>query len=136
MNYETLFTMSADGRLVDVEQWKSYLGLSPTEFCRYGDNIPTKNSRCISMSSYWTYGILRSEYDSVDLQVSLLLDQLIPIADKIVALKKKYNLEVGMSSFAWVGEGDLSDLDLFISAENISKISMLLSDFSIRVYDQ
>jgi hypothetical protein len=135
MLMETLFTLEAYDRDIDVHEWSIFLGLEPIQCCRYGQKIPVENSRSISTSSYWTFGIKRTQDESIDSQVSKVLNILHPKADEIKQLITKFELESGVASFLWIGEEyDFSELDLHLEPETIQKLADIKADYVIRLY--
>lgn len=136
MKIEIIFTLSKDDIALDVDEWSKRLGLIPLECCKYGQKIPKENSRSISSSSYWTIGVNKAECDSVNEQILEVLSVISPKANEIKSLIEEYELESGISSFIWMDEDEeVSDLDLYIDAEVIGKLSDLKADFSICLYD-
>lgn len=135
MIIETVFTLSKDGVDLDVGSWSKGLGLTPLEFCQFGQQIPVKNSRSVSTSSYWTLGIKKTEDESVNSQVSKVLDELYPKENEINALIEEYRLDSGVASFIWVDDDtEASDIDIYLETETIQRLAALQADFAVCIY--
>ncbi len=135
MHCETIFSLSAAGRDVPVDECSHFLGLEPSEFCRYLQRIPVDNSRSIQYKSYWTFCIRKCVTDTADAQLSSLLDIIHPKAAKFRVLADKYDLYVGTGTYLWLDDFNDSDLRLDINPTNISRLSDLNSDYGIEVFD-
>ena len=136
MIVESLFSLEAQRRVVDVESWSEVLGIEALECCRYGKKIPKTSSTQLSAASYWTMGITRTEEESLGSQLAKLLDVLHPKARLIRSLIDQYQLECGVASFIWLNdEQGIADLDLYLEQPLVRKLGELCADFCIKIYE-
>ncbi len=135
MIVETLYTLSKDGEALAVDGWSKKLGLTPLECCQFGQKIPIMNSRSISESSYWTLGIKKIEDESVNSQVSKVLDMLYPKIKEVNALIGEYGLNSGIGSFIWIDDGaEASDISIFLETKTIRRLANIQVDFAVCKY--
>ena len=138
MMIETLFSLHIDGVSLDVDEWTNKLGLQAIECCRFGDKLPNSISGTVSRSSYWTYGIKKTEASSLNHQLSKLLDVLGSKENEINELIKDYPIECGVASFIWVDLDENcdpeEDLDINLSKKNIKTLANLQADYSVSIY--
>ena len=137
MIIESLFSLEAKRRVVNVDSWSDFLGIEALECCQYGKRIPKSNSTQLSAASYWTMGITRAEEESLGSQLTKLLDALHPKAGLIRSLIDKYQLDCGVASFIWLSdEYRIADLDLYLEQSLVRKLGEIHADYCIKIYEQ
>ena len=131
MFVETLFTISALDKYVDVNEWTNIIGLKPLAAVTKGEKSTSNPRSLISVDSWWTYGINKTDSESVESQLKEVLKELLLHHDAIQSIQKFGNIDLTIASFVWSIDDTLI-LDL--SLDTIKDLNLLGCSYSITSY--
>ena len=131
MLVETIFHITAVAQLVDVDAWTRRLEIIPGNAVRMGEKCgPSPHAR-ISPDSWWSFGIDKSEAESMEAQLLEVLQILLMRKDAILAIGAGNNIELCITQHAWDLEQSLiADLSVHI----LEKLCALRCSYSVATY--
>ena len=123
MKVETIFILSLSEQYTDPDEWSQEIGLMPLRICKKGERVSPNPRALISPNSYWVFGIKCYPENTVEDQLSRVLDQVYDKKNKILNLTKRLKLDVKINTYVWID--DLSDLSVIFSNDVLKKMAEL-----------
>lgn len=132
MKVETIFILSLPEQYADPNEWSQEIGLTPLCICKKGERVSPNPRALISPNSYWVFGIERYPENTVEDQLSRVLEQVYNKKNKILNLVKRLKLNVKINIYVWID--NLSNLSVTFSNDVLKKMTELEILFTFARY--
>ena len=131
MLVETTFNITAVGKLVDVDTWTKRLEIIPRNAVRLGEKSGPNPHARISPDSWWSFGVDKSEAESVEAQLLEVLEILLTRKDAILAIGAGSSIELSITQYTWdLDQSLVADLSL----EILDKLCALRCTYAVVSY--